>query len=149
MKTIPLSNSRLVAIVSDADFPRLRNLPWSLHKTGCAITRRWKKMHHLVKQPKRGGEIDHRNTNQLDNQRRNLRYSDRTQNLRNTNKRNGCTSQFKGVWWDSKRRKWAAVICVNKKRISLGRFIKELEAAKAYNRSAVKHFGAFARINKI
>lgn len=147
MKTISLSNSKSVAIVSDSDFRKLAKLPWSLHKSGCVVTRKWKKMHHLVKRPRRGMEIDHRNTNQLDNRRRNLRHSTRLQNSRNTNKRCGSTSQFKGVWWDKKKGKWASGICVNKKRVHLGRFENESDAARAYNAAALKHFGKFARIN--
>jgi hypothetical protein len=59
------------------------------------------------------------------------------------------SSIYKGVYWNTGCNKWLAKIGVNRKRIHLGVFACEKEAAKAYNRAAIKYFGEFARLNNI
>jgi hypothetical protein len=44
-------------------------------------------------------------------------------------------------------RRWRARIRVNGKRIYLGSFIDETDAAKAYDNDARKHHGQFASLN--
>jgi hypothetical protein len=39
-------------------------------------------------------------------------------------------------------------IGVDGKSIKIGRFFSEIDAAKAYNEFAIKHFGEFARLNQ-
>jgi len=56
-------------------------------------------------------------------------------------------SEFKGLRIDQKSHRWQARITVNKKRISLGYFDTEIEAAIAYDVACVKYFGGFARPN--
>jgi hypothetical protein len=58
------------------------------------------------------------------------------------------TSKFKGVCWDT-RGKWRARITQSKKNKHLGYFTDEIEAAKAYNKAALKHFGEFAYLNEV
>ena len=45
------------------------------------------------------------------------------------------------------RGKWYATILVKGKAKLLGFFAEEVEAARAYDRAAVEHFGEFARLN--
>ena len=45
------------------------------------------------------------------------------------------------------KNKWQANICVNYKCYALGYFLSEDRAAKAYDCSALIHFGEFARLN--
>ena len=77
----------------------------------------------------------------------NLRVCTDSQNQSNRRPRDGATSRYKGVSWDAETQKWRAFIYANKKRIFIGRFLTELEAASAYNAAALKYFGEFARIN--
>jgi len=55
-------------------------------------------------------------------------------------------SQFRGVCI-TKTGKWRAVIYVERKQHYLGVYETELQAAKAYDRAAKRHFGATAKLN--
>jgi len=103
-------------------------------------------MHNLILGSK---NVDHINENGLDNQRHNLRLATGTQNQANKSKyfTVRTTSQFKGVHWNSNRQKWVAGINVHKKHFYLGSFDIETEAALAYDRAALVHFGEFAKLN--
>lgn len=79
-----------------------------------------------------------------------LRIATPSQNGANSKKwKKETSSQYKGVTWRRDIKKWRARINVNQKRIELGYFKDEAEAAKAYNGAAVKYFGNFARLNII
>jgi hypothetical protein len=94
--------------------------------------------------------IDHINGNKLDNRVQNLRIATTSQNGMNRKKTKLKTSSiYKGVSKCSDRNKWASMIKANGKRINLGRFNTESEAAEAYNKAALTYFGEFAKINEI
>lgn len=144
------------AIIDKQNFQWLKFWTWHF-VNGYAIATIGKKeipMHHLIYlcKPSKGYEIDHINGDGLDNQRKNLRIATRTQNQQNRKPNKNSTSKYKGVYFDKSRKgfkKWVASIKVNKKLIHLGRYLKEIDAALAYNHVAVKHFGRYARINSI
>ena len=82
----------------------------------------------------------------------NLRLATSSQNNANRAKQKSCrgkptTSQFKGVSWFKRDKKWKATICVNKKYIHLGMYEDEKDAAIAYNKAALHYFGSFACLN--
>lgn len=91
-------------------------------------------------------EVDHINTNSLDNRRSNLRLVTRSQNLQNTPRRRDNTSGYKGVVYHKASGKWHAVIYAQGKRISLKYHNTLEEAYEAYKSAAIKYFGEFARI---
>ncbi len=92
--------------------------------------------------------IDHKNGIRDDNRFSNLRECTQQENLRNkVGNRGETTSKYKGVYWDKSRRKWAAEAHINNKKIYLGRFENEEDAARAYDKFAVRNFGEFARGN--
>jgi flagellar basal body P-ring protein FlgI len=94
--------------------------------------------------------IDHINGNKLDNRKCNLRIVTVSQNAMNSKKTNKpTTSIYKGVSKCSDRDKYIAMIKHNGKRLNLGRFNTEVEAALAYNIAAKKYFGEYAKINEI
>ena len=66
----------------------------------------------------------------------------------NRNKTLNTSSRFKGVYWHKIRRKWYAKIDIDNKRIYLGSYEDELDAASAYNTKAVELFGEYANLNK-
>lgn len=94
--------------------------------------------------------VDHKDRDNLNNRIENLRAATGLQNARNYTKPiNGKTSIYKGVCFNKSENKWRAQINVNKKRTLIGRFITETEAAAAYNKSALEHYGEFSNLNII
>ena len=51
------------------------------------------------------------------------------------------SSKYKGVYWSRQKSKWHTRIRLDGKHKHLGFFADEVEAARAYNREAEKHFG--------
>ena len=95
-----------------------------------------------------GKIIDHINRDKLDNRVSNLREVSRAQNTINREKiRKKTSSSYKGVSFHSRDRVWTAYITVNKKRISLGIYKSEIDAARTYDRAAIKYFGEYACLN--
>ena len=95
--------------------------------------------------------VDHSDYNGLNNQRANLRIATKSENMRNRPKRSlnnegkMPASKYKGVSLDHGR--WASEIHKNYKKIWLGRYDTEIEAARAYDEAAKEHHGEFAMLN--
>ena len=96
--------------------------------------------------PNDGFEVDHINHNTLDNRRENLRVCTKSENQRNKRSMPG-TSKFKGVFWHSAARKWAACITESGRNKYIGVFNVEEDAARAYDREALLLYGEFAYMN--
>jgi len=94
-------------------------------------------------------QIDHINNLRDDNRLVNLREATNAENTKNLKARKGGTSKYKGVSWFKRHCKWLARIGVNHKRIFLGYYDNEEEAALAYNKAALEYFGEYAKINDI
>ncbi len=161
MKQIPLSKGKF-AIVDDEDFERANQFKWCWFSSksagrnslgyACRNQREngKKKMiflHRFIVNAPEGFEVDHKDSDGLNCRKENLRICTGSQNLHNQLAREGGTSRFKGVTWAKRDKKWAARICFEYKRISLGHFADEVEAAKAYDEAAKKYFGEFAYLN--
>jgi hypothetical protein len=154
MKQIPLTQGK-VALVSDCEHTFLMQWKW-FYGGGYAVRngsrpKRERIFMHKVIAARKGlsGQVDHRNQNKLDNQRRNLRLATGSQNNANCLLRSNNTSGFTGVSWH--KNKWEAYVCGHKKRKYLGRFpntkVGKKAAARAYNKAALEHFGEYACLN--
>ena len=108
-------------------------------------------MHRMIMNQPKSRLVDHRNCDSLDNRRQNLRLATDSQNQHNKKKTSSkCSSKYKGVRLlkDKHRNKpWQVSIQVKKKRIYLGYYSTEIEAAKAYDNAAKKYYGDFAHLN--
>jgi len=149
--------SRIVCLIDTQDYAIIEKFSWSpwvspdsdiraLTKTGG----RTLYIHQLLLPGT--DEVDHINRNPLDNTRGNLRPATRSIQGQNQKKRRtGLTSRFIGVYWNKAIGKFHARIGVtfgvNRKRIHLGFFESEIDAARAYNRAAHEYFGEHAQSN--
>ena len=155
-KKIPLTQGKF-ATVDAANYEELNQHKWFAMKhrnTYCAqrhIMRNSKRttilMHYEILCVPHRTQINHRNGNHLDNRKSNLRISTRKQSAYSARKRKNCTSRYKGVCWNKKRKKCVASIRCDYKPYHLGYFDDEMEAARAYDSKALELFGEFARLN--
>lgn len=81
--------------------------------------------------PGDGFEGDHINRQRLDNRLSNLRAVPKAGNRQNTPGIRTATSQYRGVSWDKRLKRWAANVKANGVKHALGFFTDELEAAEA------------------
>ncbi len=149
------------ALVDQKDFYRVNGLDWIVKEDYGSIyavhflkipgnNSKFISMHRFILNPPEGLLVDHKNCNGLDNRRDNLRPATRAQNSCNRAKRKGCSSKHKGVHFHKSRqgrKKWDAYINVNGKRIYLGSYQTQEEAAMVYDAEAKKYYGEFARLN--
>lgn len=94
------------------------------------------------------GIVDHISRDTMDNRRSNLRIVDSRINQLNTKHRGG-TSQYRGVCWDKRNKRWVSKLKNNGTWHNFGYFINEIDAAKAYNEGAIKYFGKYASLNDV
>lgn len=159
-REIPLTRG-FVAVVDEDDYERFARYKWmalviprpdredlvyAVREAGPRTARTSILMHRSVLGAAADTVVDHVNGNGLDNRRVNLRLASKSLNAANANKprrRRASTSKFKGVYFDSSRRRWS----VRVQRRFVGRYLSEEEAARAYDRVARDVFGDFARLN--
>ncbi|MFD0587651.1 HNH endonuclease [Paenibacillus sp. GCM10027627] len=102
----------------------------------------------------RSTPVDHRDGNELNNQKNNLRVCSHAENMRNRKqtklfKNKPPTSKYKGVCWHKRNEDWEVRIKYNNKYICLGRFNNEIAAANCYNYWAPIYHGEYARLNDL
>jgi hypothetical protein len=164
MKRIPLTRG-YEAIVDDEDYEWLNQFKWyakifkyTYKKTKTVTTHiyaaRGRKtifMHSFLMNTPKWMQTDHINGNGLDNRKANLRICTRGQNqgnrvvLQKNNK-----SGFKGVYYSRNLNAWVAQITklgTIRRCWYLGKYNNPVDAARAYDVEARKHFGEFAKLN--
>lgn len=147
---IPIHSKKLGThelLIDDVDYARLKGWSFYLWSTprhsgiyvNCysvnnkAVPLR---LHRVIMNAKKGELVDHINRNPLDNRQENLRLTTSLVNNQNAGKRkDGLTSKFKGVNFHKAKRPWKAQIQVQGKKISLGNYATEIEAAIRYNQA--------------
>lgn len=134
-------------LVDKDDISLLIQHKWYVNTFGkqlYAVTSKGLLMHRFLMGAEEGQTIDHINQNGLDNRRENLRFCTTSENLHNRSSIGG-SSKYKGV--SRVKNKWRSYIWQDYKRIHLGYFEKEEDAARAYDIKAVELFGEFAKLN--
>lgn len=148
------------ALVDDQDYEWLNQWKWYAAKHGKRFYAQRHKavdgrkqsitMHRVIlglTDPKILG--DHEDGNGLNNQTYNLRKATSQQNCMNRKSHDGSSSRYKGVGMVKDSSRFFASIKIGGKKIHLGYFGDESEAALAYNEAAIKYHGEFARLNII
>ncbi len=146
MKKIALTQGQF-AVVDDEDYEWLNQWKWTaLYSKGTDNYYAYRQehiqlkngnkklktvyMHRIILNYEGRQCIDHINNDSLDNRKSNLRIVSQRQNTQN--KKLKKTSKYPGVCWHKGAKKWHAQIWISKKRLSLGYFSNERDAAKAY-----------------
>lgn len=93
------------------------------------------------------GIVDHRDGDRLNNRPSNLREATYSQNAANAASRPKSRSQYRGVSWSTSLQRWASRCKLNGREHFIGYFDTEVEAARAYDMTAVRVHGEFARTN--
>lgn len=93
-------------------------------------------------------QIDHKdNDGSLNNKITNLREATASNNKANQKIQKNNKSGYKGVYFHTRDKMYAAQINCNGRKYHLGYFNSAIEAARAYDRKALKLHGEFARTN--
>ena len=160
MKRIKLTQGKYT-LIDDEDLALVSQHHWCVQRTVknrfyavTAVQKDYKRqkihMHRLILKARKGQDVDHKDQDGLNNQKSNIRLCTRQQNMTNKPPRNG----FKGVndrstyrGYEGNKKCYMAAISVKGKRIYLGHFFTKREAAKAYDKAALKWFGEFANLN--
>lgn len=147
-------------IVDDDEWHRLMRYTLCVNKfdyVGIRQSKNTKMLHRLIMNPPDDMIVDHINGNTLDNRKENLRIVTAKQSSYNKRKykRDDSTSAYKGVFKVVRVQKsgtkvfFTAKICKDGKRMHLGCFDNEIDAARAYNTKAKELFGEFANLNDV
>jgi hypothetical protein len=161
MMTIELTQGAF-AIVDDCFFVTLNSHSWHAwrSKSGALYAvrnlprfngaRRAIKMHRQVVSAPDGSLVDHINHNTLDNRLENLRICNNQENQWNQSKKSSAvtTSRYKGVHWSKDYKKWVASVALGAKKIRIGVFVNEHDAALAYDTEVSRLRGEFAATNR-
>ena len=141
------------ALVDARDYDKLVKYKWFAKYTPTTcyavarVNNKYIFMHRLITGAPKGMAVDHIDHNGMNNTRKNLRLCTPRQNRYNSRPRKGGTSKYKGVFWNTQRRKFCARINHNRKSYHLGFFNDEKDAAKAYDKKAKQLHGKFAYLN--
>jgi hypothetical protein len=157
-RRIPLGDG-VYTIVDENVYYRLGHLKWHLKgsntkkfyavrdvKTGPGKTKMMSLHREIMNEPK-GFLVDHLNGNSLDNRGANLRAATRAQNAQNREKQENTSSKYIGVCVHKRDGKYNASICYKGRKLWLGAFDNEIDAAKAYDVAARKYYGEHAKVN--
>jgi hypothetical protein len=104
-------------------------------------------MHHMILHFPDCECIDHINRNTMDNRKSNLRPCTHIQNQYNKGLFKNNKTGYKGVRWDKVKKNYIVSISCNSKPMRTKRYKDIIEAAKAYDRMALRYHKEFAYFN--
>ncbi|MFA5293550.1 MAG: HNH endonuclease [Phycisphaerae bacterium] len=157
-RKIKLTQSKFT-IVDPEDFEKLNVHKWHImgYVNNCYANRVTGRingikkaitMHRQIMNPPPGFVIDHKDGIGLNNTKTNLRIVTSAQNTHNSRKLlNNTSSKYKGIFRDKTRNGFRVHIGYNGHRKFLGHFDNEIDAAKAYDKTAMELYGDYAKLN--
>lgn len=154
---IDIVNTDKKAIIDDEDYNKISIYSWSINKKNGHVkayigNNTWSYLSRIIMNVTDPViQVDHKNFDKLDNRKQNLRICTNAENSRNNKKRQKgkYTSKYKGVSWEPRVKKWRSTITFNYKQKHIGTFNSEIEAAQAYNKTAMELFGDFCKLNEV
>jgi len=152
---VPLTKGK-TAVIDAADVPLVREWAWHAIKgrhgryyaqrSGQIACKKYiVAMHRVIAGALPGEDVDHEDSDTLNNRRKNLRRCTRRQNMGNTPARPQNKLGVKGVCASATPGKFIAHITREGRTFHLGTFSTVEEASAAYAAAAKRVFGEFAR----
>jgi len=155
MRQIELSRG-LFAVVDAEDYARVSTRNWYATRAGKYGFRVYSDtvkpriaLHRFILGTPNHLEVDHKDGNGLNCTRSNMRECPHRLNQCSQRPQIGTSSIYKGVSWSKRSKKWHAYIKCQGKRTHLGFHVIQEDAARAYNKAALKLFGEYARLNSV
>lgn len=160
---LPLTKGK-VALISPEDLKLVDKYPWHARQNRRGgkwyayttlppqdrKTTRSVSLHRFLMDAQPGTLVDHKDGDGLNCQRHNMRIANHTQNnAHRIGKPSWSKNTYRGVKWHTRDKRWRACLSLNNKTLHLGSFATEEDAARAYNKGALEHFGEFAVLNEV
>lgn len=151
---VPLSDGSFAKIDKD-DKHIADRWNWSINDKGYAYRGKSKgdgkakniSLHREILGAKESETVDHINGDRRDNRKKNLRLVSMDQNAINRKLSSRNKSGFKGVSFRKDTGKWRACISKNGVLIRIGNYETKEQAARAYDKKAIKLHGEYAVLN--
>lgn len=147
---LPVNRGKYIALIDEADYERVRPYGWCLNADGYIVARI---NNHIVELSRfilgapPEARVIYLNDDKLDNRRANLLLTDHSLSTQRQKRHHIGSSQYRGVQYHPRTKRWKAMIMARQKVIHLGYFDEEIDAARAYDQAALEHFGEHARLN--
>ncbi len=165
IRFVTYKGKKTEVIIDQEDRSWFDQYTWTASDNGCGtvyVHRRTRKheggkprkiyLHRALIRAGSGQIVDHINRNSLDNRKANLRIASSAVNNINRGKNRTwrgrpTSSGYKGVSWSNKRKKWHSYIWFDNKRMHLGYFTEDKDAARAYDAMVYELHGEYAYLN--
>lgn len=128
------SESNAIVLIDKEDYNRVKYYTWSINDQGYVTARvngKLQSLHRFItKETDPNIFIDHINSNPLDNTKQNLRKSNDGKNSQNRSKIKNCSSNYIGVYYSKRNKKWISQLTFNGDYFYIGNDSSQIYAAR-------------------